>query len=291
MKVSGFTIVRNAVKYDYPVVESILSILPVCDEMIVSVGNSEDNTRKLIEEIGSSKIKIIDSVWDDSLREGGRVLAIETDKAKAAASSDSDWLFYIQADEMLHEQYHEAVRHSMRLNLENGAVEGLLFDYTHFYGSYDYVGESNRWYRHEIRVIRNRPDIHSYGDAQGFRKSNGEKLRVKPANAQIYHYGWVKHPKTQQLKQENFNKLWHDDKWVEEHIIKADEFDYSNVDSLEKFTGTHPEVMHHRVESRNWKFEYDVSYKKYKSKEKISRFIENITGKRIGEYKNYILID
>jgi hypothetical protein len=36
MKVGGFTFVRNVVKYDYPVVESIRSILPVVDEFIVN---------------------------------------------------------------------------------------------------------------------------------------------------------------------------------------------------------------------------------------------------------------
>jgi glycosyltransferase involved in cell wall biosynthesis len=109
MKVSGFTFVRNAVKYGYPVVESITSILPVVDEMIVCLGNSDDETEAVIKAIGSAKIKIVHSVWDDSLREGGKVLAVETDKAIAATAADSDWLFYIQADEVVHEKYHHAI--------------------------------------------------------------------------------------------------------------------------------------------------------------------------------------
>ena len=81
MKVSGFTFVRNAIKYDYPVVEAIRSLLPICDEFIVAVGNSEDDTRNLVLSIGDPKIRIVDTIWDDSMREGGKVLAIETNKA------------------------------------------------------------------------------------------------------------------------------------------------------------------------------------------------------------------
>ena len=105
MKVTGFTIIRNAVKYDYPVVESIRSILPICDEFIVAVGESEDETRELVASIAPDKIKIIDTKWDLSLRTGGRVLADETNKALEAISPDTDWAFYIQADEVMHEQW------------------------------------------------------------------------------------------------------------------------------------------------------------------------------------------
>src|SRR5690242_8873082 len=102
MKVAGFTFIRNAVKFDYPVREAILSILPLCDEFIVALGNSDDSTEELIRSIPSDKIKIIRTVWDDSFREGGRTFALETDKAFRAVSTDADWCFYIQGDEMLH---------------------------------------------------------------------------------------------------------------------------------------------------------------------------------------------
>jgi hypothetical protein len=44
MKVAGFTFIRNAVKNDYPVVEAITSILSICDEFVVALGNSDDGT-------------------------------------------------------------------------------------------------------------------------------------------------------------------------------------------------------------------------------------------------------
>lgn len=288
MRVCGFTIVRNAIKYDYPVVESILSVLPLCDEFIVLLGDSEDSTRQLIKELGEAKIRIIDSKWDDSLREGGKVLAQETNKAFDLIDASFDWAFYIQADELIHEKYHAEIRKQMFAYKDEKQVEGLLFNYTHFYGSYDYVANSRRWYRKEIRVIKNDKQIRSYRDAQGFRK-NEKKLKVKAIDASVYHYGWVKPPELQQAKQENFHKMWHKDEWLQENIVKAEAFDYSQIDSLLNFSGSHPACMQQRIARKNWKFDFKP-HKKASFKIRVLQAIENISGWRIGEYKNYKLI-
>jgi hypothetical protein len=166
----------------------------------------------------------------------------------------------------------------------------LLFNYLHFYGSYDYVGDSTHWYRREIRVIRNNPDIFSYKDAQGFRKKPNVKLNVKHIEATIHHYGWVKEPKAMQGKQVSFNKYWHDDNWIKDHVVQADEFDYSRIDSLSKFMGTHPAVMQKRIEKMNWKFSRDMSQNKMKFKYRLKKWIEDKTGWRPSEYKNYTII-
>lgn len=290
MKVSGFTIIRNAVKNDYPVVEAITSVLPICDEFVVAVGKSDDATYELIKNIPSDKIRIIETVWDDTLREGGRTFALETDKAYQAISPDTEWCFYIQADEVLHEKYYDTVRDTMIRFKDEKSIDGLLFNYKHFYGSYDYVGESWQWYRREIRIIRNNKNIFSYKDAQGFRKKPSAKLNVKLIDAYIYHYGWVKDPRLMQKKINNWYKFYRDDSWINNHVVPDQEFDYGNVSSLELFTGSHPEVMLPRIERKNWKFDYDISRKKYSTKEKIKRFISFLIGYRIGEYKNYKII-
>lgn len=290
MKVSGFTIVRNAIKYDYPILEAIQSILPLCDEFIVAVGKSEDDTLNLIRSLHSPKIKIIETIWDDNLREGGRVLANETDKAFRACSGDSDWCFYIQGDEVIHEQYLPVIKAAMLKWKNDKAVEGLLFNYTHFYGSYDYTGDSRRWYPKEIRIVRNDKGISSYKDAQGFRK-NDQKLWVKPVQAEIYHYGWVKAPEFQQAKQENFHKMWHDDSWLKKNIPQTDKFDYSQIDSLAHFTGTHPAVMKDRILRSNWTFSFDPTLRKFGSvKDRLLEFIRKRFGWNIGEYRNYRII-
>ncbi len=289
MKVSGFTFVRNAIKYDYPVVESIGSILPLCDEFIVAVGNSDDGTRELIESIASPKIRIIDTVWDDNLRTGGKVLALETDKAFSAISPDSTWAFYLQADEVVHERYRDPIATAMKKWKGDPQVEGLMFDYLHFFGSYDFVGDSRKWYRNEIRIIRNDKQIHSWLDAQGFRK-NEKKLRVVPAQAAVYHYGWVKPPANQQAKLESFHKYWHNDQWIEKKVAKTETFDYTGIDSLAKFNGTHPAVMQHRINEKNWEFPYDPALRNHSLKSDMLHFIEKKTGWRPGEYRNYRLV-
>lgn len=286
MKVAGFSFIRNAVKYDYPIVEAITSILPVCDIFLIAIGNSEDDTEALIKSINSDKIKIIHTVWDDSLREGGKVLADETNKAFDAIGAEYDWCFYIQGDEVMHEKFLPVVKEEMQKYVNNSEVEGLLFGYKHFYGSYDYLGVSRKWYRKEIRIIRNNKAIRSYKDAQGFR-IDGRKLKIKEIAAQMYHYGWVRNPKAQQLKQETFHKLWHDDEWVKKNVVEADEYDYKTVEKLEQFEGTHPSVMASRLENSQWNFQYDSSKYKRSLKERLSSFVEKLTGYRIGEYKNY----
>ncbi len=290
MKVAGFTIIRNAIKFDYPVIEAITSILPICDEFIVAVGNSEDETLQLIKSINSPKIKIIETVWDDSLRQGGQVLAIETNKAFDAISKDVDWCFYIQSDECVHEKHLASIKEAMQKYKDDKQVEGLLFNYVHFYGTYNYVGNSRRWYRKEIRIIKNDKSIRSYKDAQGFRKTDNSKLNVKPISAEIYHYGWVKPPKAQQAKQEHFHKMWHDDEWMKKNIAQVEEFDYSQIDSLEEFIGTHPQVFQNRVKVADWKFNFDQSQIKLSAKDKFLLFIEKNTGWKVGEYKNYKVV-
>ena len=286
MKISGFTIVKNAVINDYPVVEAIESILPLVDEIIVSIGDCEDGTKELIRSIPSDKIKIFDSVWDPALREGGKVLAVETNKAFSHVSPDSNWAFYIQGDEVVHEKYYPAIKEAAAKYANDKNVEGLLFKYTHFYGGFNYVGDSRKWYHREIRIIRNDKNIQSYKDAQGFRK-NDKKLQVKLIDAHIYHYGWVKNPVQMKEKIKNLNKLWHDDA---ASVSTAELFDYNEFDSIEKFTDSHPTVMQERIRRQNWDLNLDVKKKRMTFSKRFLYWFEKKTGVRLFDYKNYILL-
>ena len=293
MKVSGFTFVKNAEKYDYPVIESITSVLPMVNEFIVCAGDSEDVTNEMITSIGSNKIKIIHSVWDNSLREGGKVLAVETNKALDATASDSDWLFYIQADEVIHEKYQAVIIDAMRKYKDDKRVDGLLFHYTHFFGSYKYVGDGRSWYSKEIRIIRNNKKIRSYRDAQGFRFDDNRKLNVKLVDAYVYHYGWVKNPLTMYKKILNSVKLYNTDEVVEQRLkkdLKAEDnkFDYSKIDTLVAFKGTHPAVMKKFVDKEDWDFTKDIQKKNFKNiKHRIFYFLYQKFGWKPFEYRNY----
>ncbi len=288
MKVSGFTFIRNAILLDYPIVASIQSILPLCNEVIVAVGNSDDDTLGLIQNI-DPKVKIIQTTWDDSLRENGRVLAVETDKALAAIDPAADWAIYIQGDEVMHQDDHLHILKAMTRFQHDQEVDGLLFDYLHFYGSYDYIGVSNNWYKKEIRIIKPGKGIFSFRDAQGFRKTPDQKLKVASANARVFHYGWVKDPRAMQRKQEHFHKLWHDDAWLEKNIKVAEAFDYEDhIHELARFEGTHPQWIAERLSERNWNFDVDISQHKRTLKNRLKNIL-----KWMGidtNYANYTLI-
>ena len=291
MKVCGVSFIRNAVKYDFPIVEAITSVLPICDHFVVAVGKSDDGTKELIESIAPGKITVVDTVWDETLRVGGKVYASETNKALDAVSDEYDWCYYIQGDEVVHEKYLPAIRKAMEENLERKEVEGLLLNFKHFFGSYDFVGDCRHWYRKEIRVIRNDKQIRSYKDAQGFRK-NGEKLKVVSLDAAVYHYGWVRHPKVMQEKIDLI-RAFYDDFSEEEAQQKAlsQDFDYLNeFDALARFTESHPQLMQKRIERLNWDFQPDLKKINMKWKYRILYRIEKWFGVRLFEYRNYEIL-
>jgi hypothetical protein len=291
MKVCGFTFIRNAGKFDFPVVEAITSVLPVCDHFVVAVGKSEDNTRQIIQNISPEKITIVDTVWDEKLKKGGAVYACETNKAFDAIPDEFDWCFYIQGDEVLHEKYLDTVQKSMLDNLNKKEVEGLLFGFRHFYGTYDYVGDCRHWYRKEIRVIRNNKSIRSFRDAQGFQRS-GKRLKVAVTNAEIYHYGWVRHPRFMQEKIDAVKEFYSGISEKEAlQKAKKQEFDYSGkYDALARFEGTHPAVMQERIQRLNWKVDIDLKKINMKLKYRILYKIEKWFGVRLFEYRNYRII-
>ena len=251
MKVSGFTFCRNVVKYDYPVVESIRSILPIVDEFIVNVGRCEDGTLELIRSIGDPKIRIVESVWDESLKKDGLIYSQQTNIALAQCTGD--WAVYVQGDEVIHEQDLPALTRAMKTNLDNRSVKGLLFRYLHFMGDY---WSLNPWFYHRaVRVIRNNGEIESCGDAVGFHvKATRQYLQSGPrewladSGARMFHYGWVKEPQTMLAKKREqvtvyTNRLSPED----ERQIASESWIFEEYDILKNFTGTHPAVMHERV--------------------------------------------
>jgi hypothetical protein len=259
------------------------------------VGNSDDKTLEIVQNIDKQKIKILETIWDDSpeMKKGGKVFASETDKAFKAIPADTDWAFYIQGDEVIHEKYLDTVYASMKKWNDDKKVDGLLFKYLHFYGSYDYIGISPKWYNHEIRIIRNNKAIYSFRDAQGFRKGDNEKLNVKPVDAYVYHYGWVKEPGTMMKKAINANSFYQEKNILKQIKSKESngtkEFDYSSIDALSCFTGTHPGVMEERIRRKNWSFEHDISFNKLSLRYRGKIFIKKYLGINT-YYENYRLV-
>jgi len=303
MKISGFSFIRNGIKLYFPVVESIKSILPICDEFVVAVGkgDEDDTTRDAIIEIGDPKIKIIDSNWDDYKQEyHGQIHAIQTNIALDECKGD--WCFYLQADEVVHEKFLPVILSRCEKLRDDSEVEGLLFKYKHFWGDYDHFHNGHGWYSREIRIIRNNIGVKSHLSAQSFKK-NGEKLKVAPVDAEIYHYGWVRPPHLMQNKRKAMEiNHWGREKAEQKFKDAPLDFDYGPLDKLAVFRDTHPEVMNEMISDMNWKDKLQYSgkpdpsrapHKHEKLKYKFLSFIENniLSGKKICEYRNYILLD
>jgi hypothetical protein len=292
MKISGFSCVRNAQKLFYPVVESIRSILPVCDEFIIAVGEGDpdDQTRKMILDIGSSKIKIIDTDWNQKEYIAGDMFRKQTDIALSQCTGD--WCFYLQADEVIHEKYLPTIVQKCEKYLNLRDVFGLLFNYKHFWADFDHYHISHAWYPREIRIVRNNCGIGSWRDAQSFR-CNAKKIPVALAEADVYHYGWARPPSVMQVKRKEFKKFYGENL---QEISRS--YDYGSLEGVPVFTGTHPEVMKEWVAKINWKDQLQYSgksktlQKHAKPKYRILTFLEQrlLGGKQIGGFKNYKLV-
>ncbi len=306
--------VRNGVKLYYPVVPMIKSILPLVDEFIIAVGKGDpdDTTRKDILSIGDPKIKIIDTVWDTDKYPRGMEHAHQTDIAKNACSGD--WLFYLQSDEVVHEKDLPTIKEACEKYLNDTEVEGLLFNYLHFWGDYSHYQRGHGWYRKEIRIIRNRPDIHSWQSAQSFRripdfdgisyrkKSGTFKLKVAELNAHIYHYGWARPPRLMKNKRKAFDIIHKGKARAGElHDRLPSEFDYGPLLRLTEFKGSHPQVMKRTIENMDWKDKLQYSgspdrrrqkHKHEKLKYRLLSFIENklLGSRELFGFKNYIII-
>lgn len=307
--------VKNATKLYYPIREAILSILPIVDEFVIALGDCDpdDKTRETIESIQSEKIKIIDTVWDLKTFPNGTENAHQTDIAKSHCSGD--WLFYLQADEVIHEKYLPVIKEYAERFLSDEQVEGFLFNYIHFWGDYQHHQNSHGWYKKEIRIIRNHPDIHSWESAQSFRRIpnfDGQhyrqqegtyKLKVVQLPAYVYHYGWVRPPILMQNKKKALDTIHKGASKVAD-LYKGEQnyFEYGPLGRYAKFNGTHPKVMQDFIKAFDWQDQLNYSIKERhpnrkqqkhdKPKYRLLTWIEQnlLGGRTIGGFKNYILL-
>ncbi len=270
---------------NYPFLESLRSALPLVDEFVLGLGDSSDDTDARLSELAKEfpgKLKVFHSPWETKSQSGGSQLKVQTDKALARCTGD--WCLYLQADEVLHEDDYANIRASLTEADKRPEVEGLVFDWLHFYGNYDYVISGRSWYRREVRVISNRRGIESFRDAQGFRKG-GKRLKVISAHARVFHYGHVQSVETNLARREGMATWWGEDPNLSDPRLR-----YFRHTGLNRFTGTHPAVMATRLQDnslcvnpmsrpRVW------TWKEWR--DRITLLWESIVPYRIGEFRNY----
>ncbi|MGE0614813.1 MAG: glycosyltransferase family 2 protein [Bacteriovoracia bacterium] len=297
MTVSGFTLVRNGTQFDYPYRESIRSLLPLVDELVINVGRGSDDTLAQVRALAATEPKIVlfESDWqleNEAKKRGGFILSEQTNLALERCTGD--WCVYLQADEVLHEADYPAIRQALAEAQNRPDIEGLLFNYHHFYGSYDVVQRTRSAYRREVRVIRRASGARSVGDAQSFRKPAGEKLRVVRVNAAIYHYGWVRTPEAMREKTFFMDQLYHGTATEAAQAAgvphTGQNYRYKRFWGLHRFRGSHPSAMHERIAKKGWHWDLKASPLMWEAKDlkKIaSDLVENLTGWRPFEYRSY----
>lgn len=302
--VSGFTFIKNGLTLGYPIKESIESIEPLCDEIIINVGFDDPNLKEddgtceyLKKYFTHEKFKFVYSWWDPKKNVAGEILAEQTNIALKECSGE--YCFYIQGDEVIHESdlgtIHDELIQMYRENIEREKnqmplIEGLVFNYIHFFGNVDVIKYTKNIYRREIRLIKNDPLIQSFKDAQSFRKNdeNLSKLLCKQINARVFHYGWARELDVMKTKIKAMDKLFHGDKQKD-----SSDFDYNNMWGLKRFTDSHPRIMSQWIEQNKnssdpleLKLKFDLSLIKLA----FCDWVESLTGFRIGEFKNFKIV-
>jgi hypothetical protein len=285
---SAFTFVRNAIKLNFPIVATIFSVLGVCDEVVVNVGKSDDETGEVVAGIGDSRIRVIENEWD--LSKGDDMLALETQRAMDACHGS--WGIYIQADEVLHETGARLLKETIAACDRDERVEGLLVDYLHFYGSLDRVATSRRWYRREVRCVRLHADIHPYQGAQGFRVGHDcRKIRARQTGAQMFHYGWARPAHAMREKLEVTKQMY---PWAAERLDRElHRGTLEWVPLLRPFTGTHPAAARGWIAANAHEPPPTIEPAHFKPghlRLYVSDWVERLTGARLFEFRNYTVV-
>jgi glycosyltransferase involved in cell wall biosynthesis len=260
MKVSGFTFLRNGHKMGYPFVESIRSLLPIVDEFVIALGPCDDDTEAMLRAIGDPKIRIIPTQWNEHLRSDYSIQGFVYGQQKSIAlfNCTGDWAFYLEADEVVHEDDLPKIRAAMEQYLDDPRVEALAFDYLHFYGNKNTIAWSPGWYRSEVRIIRN--TIPAWAPKGLFfvvldTQKKSRYPRAAHTGATIYHYGWVRSESQMDLKSASVHKFW--------KAGLSPAADYSKVDAsiLKPFTGKHPQAILDWLPAASGIFQADPNHK------------------------------
>ncbi|MBO0936141.1 glycosyltransferase family 2 protein [Fibrella sp. HMF5335] len=312
MRISGFSYIRNGFTYQYPFLAAIQSVLPLCDEFCVAVGDSNDETREALVALNDPRIRIIDTIWDETMRGNGKIFAQQANIALDACTGD--WLFHIQADEVMHERDLPIIRAAMEAVDDRPDIDGLLFDFLNFHGSYDYLNNTRKQHKKEIRVFRNGINAYAYRDSQGFRKytsfaayeqgETGTKLRVKYVPVPVHHYSFVR-PAEQMFQKWAYFRTFYGRQMDEPalHTLSAapadvmvspmatKQFDYYNIFRIKRFEGTHPAVMQPYIAAAPNDFDPTKIHHVQSLKDKVVYAIEDRLKYRFGEWKNYRLVE
>ncbi len=264
MRVSGFTFLRNGQLLGYPFVQSIRSILPIVDEFIIALGPCEDDTREILLGMNEPKLRIVETQWNQNLRNDYSIRGFNYGQQKSIAlfNCTGDWAFYLEGDEIVHEEDLPAIRRNMERYQNDSRVESLVFDYLHFYGNTNTQAWSPRWYRRAPRIIKTSIPVWAPKGLFFLVLKSSKKGRYPHAahsGGRIFHYGYVRTEETFQAKYDKTEIYWRRDKSIPERK----KISYGQVDpvALRPFNGSHPGVIEGFFPTAEGPFSADPNYR------------------------------
>lgn len=288
MRLAGCSIVSNALRLDFPIIPAVRSLLAVCDEVVVNVGPPDDGTLDLLASLGDPRLRLIRGAWDAA--QGGRMLAVETNRALAAVRGD--WAIYLQADEVLHEADTPRLREALAAADRDPAVEGLLFDYLHFYGSFRRVATNRTWIRREVRALRPGGAVQSFAEAQGFRvMPEGRRVRARVTGCRVFHYGWARPIEALNAKREIDHAVYHagDGQPMRPPLPGR----MAGEIGLMPYGGSHPAVAMPWIAERESRLPPDLLPLRWSVRQAqiaVLHGLERLTGWRPFEFRNYTMV-
>lgn len=229
MKITGTMVLRNAVKLGYPFELAIRSLRPLCDEVIILVDpTSEDDTLDRV--IDLLPDIIVQSSWDMSNHRGHTNCEISVQTEHVCAEATGDWIFSLQADEVLHEEEAATLRAAASAAEADG-VSALEIMRLYFYGSLRQYRTD--WTIPMVRFFKRgawKPDVDG---AMRFDPCTPRERKKSLSTAKIYHYSRVGDPQAIAERVRNLDGFFHEPSRVEQGEVKP--YDFSRLRKLDTY--------------------------------------------------------
>lgn len=185
-RLGGTQFVIDGLKYDYCFAESIRSLQEFCNEVVVIDAGSKDGTVEVLKTLENEKTKIIylDREEWDSLHGWAKLNHFSN---KAISELTTEWNFYQQSDEVVHESCYKDIRQA----IEQPGIEAFLVTRINLWSTpfqmLNVTGNRNPCSTQVIRLAKS--NYMTGGDA--------ESIYATPSaayvnNIRLYHFGFVR---------------------------------------------------------------------------------------------------
>lgn len=242
MKIYGFTYVRNGETLGYPYLEAIRCLSELCDAVYVAVGDSTDCTRELVAAVPA--VHVIDTIWDDALRQGGKIFSIQANTAlrELRKNHSEGWALHLQADQIVLRDDFAQIRADFE-RAEASGCDALAMRFLHFWHTPRAIAYSKRWFPQTVVAARVGSKVESVGDSQ----SLGGYSKLFESDVNVFHYGHALGDKFYEQKQRTLHRWWHPDSAIDTVMKKSAGKDREEP-SL-PYLGPHPVWMQSRLGS------------------------------------------